>query len=87
MEANALYDAYREQYYEGGTSSVYLWALEGGGPGSFAGCFLIKKGVQGHKFVTAGSWDSIHVIEVGARSKPRAGKKATGGPVHGGRQY
>lgn len=39
VEANELFDAYRELYYEGGTSSVYLWDLDGG----FAGCFLIKK--------------------------------------------
>lgn len=37
---NLLFDAYRELYYEGGTSSVYLWDLDGG----FAGCFLVKKG-------------------------------------------
>lgn len=45
-EANELFDIYRDQYYEGGTSSVYLWDLEGKG---FAGCFAIKKGtcVQG----------------------------------------
>lgn len=39
VEFNELFDAYRELYYEGGTSSVYLWDLEEG----FAGCFLIKK--------------------------------------------
>ena len=39
IEANELFDAYRELYFEGGTSSVYLWDLEKG----FAGCFLIKK--------------------------------------------
>jgi capping protein (actin filament) muscle Z-line, beta len=39
MEANELFDSYRELYFEGGTSSVYLWDLENG----FAGCFLIKK--------------------------------------------
>ena len=39
VEANELFDAYRELYYEGGTSSVYLWDLDNG----FAGCFLIKK--------------------------------------------
>lgn len=39
VEANELFDAYRELYYEGGTSSVYLWNTENG----FAGCFLIKK--------------------------------------------
>jgi capping protein beta len=40
VEANELFDAYRELYFEGGLSSVYLWDLDGG----FAGCFLIKKG-------------------------------------------
>jgi capping protein beta len=40
IEANELFDAYRELYFEGGTSSVYLWDL----PEGFAGCFLIKKG-------------------------------------------
>ncbi len=39
MEANELFDSYRELYFEGGTSSVYLWDLDNG----FAGCFLIKK--------------------------------------------
>ncbi len=39
IEFNELFDAYRELYFEGGTSSVYLWDLEQG----FAGCFLIKK--------------------------------------------
>ena len=39
IEANELFDAYRELYFEGGTSSVYLWDLEKG----FAGCILIKK--------------------------------------------
>ena len=29
----------------------------------FAGCFLVKKCVQGHASVTEGSWDSIHVVE------------------------
>mmetsp|Transcript_37113 Transcript_37113/g.63148 ORF Transcript_37113/g.63148 Transcript_37113/m.63148 type:complete len:289 (+) Transcript_37113:67-933(+) len=62
-DANLLYDAYREQYYEGGTSSVYLWDLEGSAAGSFAGCFLIKKTVKDQKFVSKGSWDSIHVVE------------------------
>jgi hypothetical protein len=41
VEANELFDAYRELYFEGGLSSVYLWDLDGG----FAGCFLIKKGM------------------------------------------
>jgi capping protein beta len=40
VEANAIFDAYRELYFEGGISSVYLWDQDEG----FAGCFLIKKG-------------------------------------------
>jgi capping protein beta len=39
IEFNELFDAYRELYFEGGTSSVYLWDLDHG----FAACFLIKK--------------------------------------------
>lgn len=39
IEANELFDTYRELYFEGGVSSVYLWDLDLG----FAGCFLIKK--------------------------------------------
>lgn len=60
VEFNELFDAYRELYFEGGASSVYLWDLEHG----FAGCFLIKKNVQGDRFVKSGSWDSIHIVEV-----------------------
>jgi capping protein beta len=77
VEANALYDSYRDQYYEGGTSSVYLWDVEGGAAGSFAGCFLIKKSVSGHKFVSAGGWDSIHVVEVTPKDAENATYKLT----------
>ena len=28
VDANTLFDAYRELYFEGGSSSVYLWDLE-----------------------------------------------------------
>ena len=42
------------------TSEGYLWDLDGG----FAGCFLVKKAVSGHEFVSTGAWDSIHVVEV-----------------------
>mmetsp|Transcript_24341 Transcript_24341/g.78645 ORF Transcript_24341/g.78645 Transcript_24341/m.78645 type:complete len:283 (-) Transcript_24341:297-1145(-) len=77
IEANQLFDAYRELYFEGGTSSVYLWDLEGGaGKGGFAGCFLIKKTVAGHRFVSDGAWDSIHVVEV-AEDGTRATYKLT----------
>ena len=39
VEANAAFDQYRELYFEGGVSSVYLWDLDTG----FAGVILIKK--------------------------------------------
>lgn len=41
ITANGAFDAYRELYFEGGVSSVYLWDLE---PTGFAGVVLIKKG-------------------------------------------
>ena len=40
IQANQAFDTYRELYYEGGVSSVYLWDLQEG----FAGVILIKKG-------------------------------------------
>jgi len=60
VDFNELFDAYRELYFEGGTSSVYLWDRDNG----FAGCFLIKKNVEGDRYVKSGTWDSIHVVEV-----------------------
>lgn len=59
IEANNAFDQYREMYFEGGVSSVYLWDLKQG----FAGVILIKKAGDGSK-VIKGCWDSIHVIEV-----------------------
>lgn len=56
---NELFDTYRKLYFEGGTSSVYLWDLDHG----FAGCFLIKKSVADGQHVTDGCWDSIHIVE------------------------
>lgn len=37
--SNEAFDIYRELYYEGGVSSVYLWNLDDG----FAGVVLLKK--------------------------------------------
>uniref|UniRef100_A0A6U4L9K2 F-actin-capping protein subunit beta n=1 Tax=Phaeomonas parva TaxID=124430 RepID=A0A6U4L9K2_9STRA len=71
IQANELFDSYRELYFEGGTSSVYLWDLDGAG---FAGCFLVKKSIESTGVVKAGSWNSIHVIEV---SEQDGGKKAS----------
>jgi capping protein beta len=73
-EANTLFDTYRELYYEGGISSVYLWDLEESG--GFAGAFLIKKLVAaGDKYIKNGSWDSIHIVEV--QEQAGTPKKAT----------
>jgi capping protein (actin filament) muscle Z-line, beta len=38
-KCNEAFDVYRELYYEGGVSSVYLWDVDEG----FAGCVLLKK--------------------------------------------
>ena len=73
IEANELFDAYRELYFEGGTSSVYLWDMDRG----FAGCFLIKKKVEGSAFVKEGYWNSIHVVEVQEEGAAKATYKLT----------
>lgn len=63
VAANNVFAAYREQYYEGGVSSVYLW--DGEEERSFAGCFLIHKASDDGKrgLLTEGYWDAIHVVE------------------------
>nr|ACM09370.1 F-actin-capping protein subunit beta [Salmo salar] len=45
VDANNAFNQYRELYYEGGISSVYLWDIDGG----FAGVVLIKKSGEGSK--------------------------------------
>jgi capping protein beta len=66
IEANHAFDQYRDMYYEGGVSSVYLWDLDHG----FAGVILIKKAGDGNKKIK-GCWDSIHVVEVQEKSSGR----------------
>ncbi|CAB3976546.1 F-actin-capping subunit beta isoform X1 [Paramuricea clavata] len=66
QDANVAFDQYREMYFEGGVSSVYLWDLDHG----FAGVILIKKAGDGSKKIK-GCWDSIHVIEVQEKSGGR----------------
>jgi len=68
VEANSAFDQYRELYFEGGVSSVYLWDLDHG----FAGVILIKKAGDGSNKIK-GCWDSIHVVEVQEKS---SGKNA-----------
>jgi len=64
---NEAFDLYREMYYEGGLSSVYLWDLEDGG---FAGVVLLKKTVSASSPTDpTGSWDSIHVFETAERGR------------------
>lgn len=62
---NDAFDTYREQYYEGGISSVYLWDLEDGG---FAGAVLLKKTLS-EDAIHQGSWDSIHIFECRERGR------------------
>lgn len=66
VDANLAFDQYRELYFEGGVSSVYLWDLDHG----FAGVILIKKAGDGSKKIK-GCWDSIHVVEVQEKSTGR----------------
>lgn len=66
IDANYAFDQYREMYFEGGVSSVYLWDLDHG----FAGVILIKKAGDGLKNIK-GCWDSIHVVEVQEKSTGR----------------
>jgi len=67
IAANEAFDTYREMYFEGGISSVFLWDLDDGG---FAGVVLLKKTLPA---VTpgepSGSWDSIHVFEATERGR------------------
>ncbi|TEB34586.1 f-actin capping protein beta subunit [Coprinellus micaceus] len=67
IAANESFDTYREMYYEGGVSSVYLWDLDDGG---FAGVVLLKKTMTpATPYEPAGSWDSIHVFETVERGR------------------
>jgi len=62
VNANEVFDIYRDLYFEGGVSSVYCWDLDNG----FAACILIKKTQDQSKKgqPMKGTWDSIHVVEV-----------------------
>lgn len=66
IDANNAFDQFRDMYFEGGVSSVYLWDLDHG----FAGVILIKKAGDGSKKIK-GCWDSIHVVEVQEKSNGR----------------
>lgn len=69
---NDAFDEYRNQYFDRGTSSVYLWDTDTG----FAGAILIKNtGESGGTM--KGSWDSIHLIEVDVDAKKMIGNYKT----------
>jgi len=67
VQANEVFDIYRELYFEGGVSSVYCWDLDDG----FAAVILIKKTQDQSKKgqPMKGTWDSIHVVEVKDQKK------------------
>lgn len=74
IEANDVFAVYRDQYYEGGVSSVFMWEDDRQG---FVSCFLIKKdgSKTGHGrrgYLHEGSWEAIHLIEVGPEEEEKA---------------
>ncbi|KDE06477.1 hypothetical protein MVLG_03131 [Microbotryum lychnidis-dioicae p1A1 Lamole] len=63
---NDSFDVYRDLYYEGGVSSVYLWDVDGG----FAGVVLLQKSNgMSSSSASASSWDSVHVFEASERGR------------------
>lgn len=56
--ANESFDVYRDLYFEGGISSVYLWDQEDG----LAGAALFKK--HSGAGDNSANWDSLHVFEI-----------------------
>jgi len=67
VQANEIFDIYRELYFEGGVASVYCWDLDSG----FASVVLIKKVQDQSKKgqPMKGSWDSIHVLDVNEKKQ------------------
>lgn len=72
--ANNAFDVYRELYFEGGISSVYLWDQDEGG---FAGVVLLKKHSETNNAGGEGVWDSIHVFEAEVAGKRSATYRVT----------
>uniref|UniRef100_A0A6B2LDA8 F-actin-capping protein subunit beta n=1 Tax=Arcella intermedia TaxID=1963864 RepID=A0A6B2LDA8_9EUKA len=72
---NNAFNVYRDLYYEGGVSSVYLWESEDG----FSGIVLIKKTSDQTKagIPMKGTWDSINVFEVINKGKTAADYRLT----------
>jgi capping protein beta len=62
IDANRVFDHYRKLYFEGGTSSVYMFETDESSD-SFGSCWLIHKDVDKQSEFKQGWWDSIHVFE------------------------
>ncbi|ODV83999.1 hypothetical protein CANARDRAFT_177178 [[Candida] arabinofermentans NRRL YB-2248] len=80
--ANESFDIYRDLYYEGGISSVYLWdgddddeqIVNKSGDVEFSGVALFKKQInKSLDDLNNGSWDSIHVFEINPLNGSGAG--------------
>lgn len=60
--ANKSFDIYRDLYYEGGISSVYLWYPDEGEEDAvsngFAGAILLKNELNN------ATWDGVHIVNV-----------------------
>lgn len=74
--ANDSFDIYRDLYYEGGISSVYLWDTEDEPAQGFAGVALLKKSTDSSS-QNSGAWDSIHVFEIEQKDNKTADYKVT----------
>jgi len=61
VNANEVFNIYRELYFEGGASSVYMWEVT---EHKFAAAWLIKKVADTKRGLQEGGWDGIHVFEV-----------------------
>lgn len=66
IEANSLFDNYRDQYFQGGYSSVYFFECEQG----FGAVWLVHKDVPAVESLSAGWWDSVHIFDVQPTGKP-----------------
>jgi len=76
VQANAAFEVYKDQYYEGGSiSSVYMWDVDTG----FAGVVLIKKisDVAKGGSPMKGTWDAVHVFQVDEKPGNKADYKLT----------
>jgi len=60
IAANNVFDRYRDQYFQGGLSSVYYFDCDEG----FGAAWLIHKEVPGVDTLKKGWWDSSHIFDV-----------------------